>query len=622
VTPGFTGLTVQSGAAMPGATVNRATVLAIGAAVVMTLLFVGSLVTRPAAPAPVVTRQRIQLMSDVRGVGAVAYGVALAPDGSAIVYGDTVGGQEQLWLKERGQERGAPIAGTLDPRSPFYAPDGSWVAFFADDALKKVSPRGGSPITLADSAVGVSRGGAWLDDGTIVFNHRWDLMRVSENGGEVVRLLEVNDSTRFAGRGTVGRIQPLPDGRGVLFVGCSPNCDESEVYAFDLATGEPTLLVEEAGAAWYAPTGHLVYVRRDGGMFAAPLDLESLSLTGAGFRVMDGIRTTSWQLAEAQLGRDGTLLYLKGGEAQRENGEMVWVDRRGGVEPVDPDWTFRAGAQAGVSLSPDGSRLAMSISGDGIHLWIKQLDRGPLTRLTFEGGSNRRAVWTPDGSRLRFISNRGDGGFDVWEKRADGSAEARLLLDLSPEIFEIIQSPDGEIVAVRTGGNTGDRDIQLVTGGDSATTTLLSGSFDETGPTLSPDGRWMAYVSDESGRPEIYVRPFPAAGASRVQVSKNGGREPLWAHSGRELFYVSEDRNMMAAQVSTDPTFQVTGEETLFPLGTSYHRAVVHRYYDVTADDQRFVMARQLQAADQSDVPDLILAEHWLAELQDLVGTE
>jgi len=300
---------------------------------------------------------------------------------------------------------------------------------------------------------------------------------------------------------------------------------------------------------------------------------------------------------------------------------MVWVDRRGGVEPIDPEWTFRAGVQAGVSLSPDGRRLAMSISQDGTHLWIKQLDRGPLTRLTFEGSSNRRAVWTPDGAMLRFISDRGD-NTDVWQKRADGSDQATLVLDLPEEILEVLQMADGEVVAVRTGGGDGTRDIQLVTGGDSTTTTLLSGSFDETAAALSPDGRWMAYVSDESGRPEIYIRPFPEAGASRWQVSKNGGREPLWAHSGRELFYISEDRNMMAAQVATEPTFQVTGEETLFALGTSYHRAPVYRYYDVSADDQRFVMVRRLQADDPSDQPDLILAEHWLAELEDLVGTK
>jgi serine/threonine-protein kinase len=327
-----------------------------------------------------------------------------------------------------------------------------------------------------------------------------------------------------------------------------------------------------------------------------------------------------------QLGLDGTLLYLKGGETVRENGEVVWVDRRGRVELVDPEWgPIRVAGGAGVTLSPDGSRLALGITDVGgatdgeIHMWIKQLDRGPLTRLTFDGSVNDRAQWTPDGTALRFISDRG-GDEDVWHKRADGSAQAELVLDLEEEIWELVHSSDGNLAVVRTGGLTGDRDLHLVGSGDSSSVTLLSGSFDEMSPTLSPDGRLMAYVSDESGRREVYVRPFPDAGASRWPVSKNGGTEPLWSHSGTELFYVNSDGEMIAAQVTTDPTFRIDGEEVLFSMGTDYHREAVNRYYDVSADDQRFVMIRWVRASDQSDMPDLILAENWLVELEELVG--
>ena len=210
----------------------------------------------------------------------------------------------------------------------------------------------------------------------------------------------------------------------------------------------------------------------------------------------------------------------------------------------------------------------------------------------------------------------------MWYKRADGSAQAEEVLDLEEDIWELVQSSDGNLAVIRTGGDDGGRDLHLVGSGDSSTVTLLSGSFDEMSPTLSPDGRLMAYVSDESGRTEVYVRPFPDAGASRWQVSKNGGREPLWAHSGKELFYIGADGNMVAAQVTTEPTFGVDSEEILFSVGSAYFTDAVHRYYDVSADDQRFIMVRRLLSGDRSEQPDLILVENWFVELEQLVGSE
>ncbi len=212
----------------------------------------------------------------------------------------------------------------------------------------------------------------------------------------------------------------------------------------------------------------------------------------------------------------------------------------------------------------------------------------------------------------------------VWTKRADGSAQAELVEGLPGDVWEMIQSPDGMPAVVRVRGNPGERDLLLVRsdGGDSTTVSLLSGEYDEFGATLSPDGAWLAYVSDESGRAEVYVRPFPEAGASRWQVSKVGGREPLWAHSGREIFYVNGDGVMVASQVSTAPTFKVDGEELLFPLGDDYTRENVHRAYDLTQDDQRFLMLRIVESTQVEVRSDLIMVENWFTELEEILGGE
>jgi len=620
VTPGFTGLTTQAAvAAGPATSGSRRTTLALaGAVVLMMVLLVGSLLTRPTASPPQVERQRVALFAADTDASAILFGAAIAPDGDAIVFVDTVGGNEQLWLKDRDQATATLLAGTKDAESPFFSPDGQWIGFFANGKLRKTSRRGGSAITLTDSAVGIARGGAWLGDGTIVFNHHWNLYRVSEGGGEAELLLKGADTEGF--RRYILGVQRIHTDRGVLFTGCSVTCSEGEIYVFDFAAGEARQLVEEAGLAWHTPTGHLVYVRRDGGVFAVPFDAQSLAMTGNAVPVPGEFRTSSFGFPDAALGDDGTLLYVSGGNVDMEKAEPVWVDRTGQAVPVDPGWDVRLGTQIdGVALSPDGTKLAITIRDETSDLWIKELDHGPLTRLTFAGGENTRPVWTPDSRSVRFISDRED-RHSVWTKRADGSDQAVEFEGLPDHVWEVVQSPQGELAIIRVGSGGEGRDLLLVQEGDSATVSLLSGEYDEFGATLSPDGRWLAYVSDESNRAEVYVRPFPDAGTSRWQVSKVGGREPLWGHSGREIFYVNGDGAMVAAQVTTAPTFRVDGEESLFSVGNDYRRENVHRAYDVAQDDQRFLMLRIVESDDPESQSDLILVKNWFTELEQIVG--
>ncbi len=621
VTPGFTGLTVEvASQAGPAAyTSRRTTTVLAGATVLMTLLFIGAMITRPGTDALRVERQRVMLFDGDTDEAAILFGAAVAPEGDGIVFVDTVAGSEGLWLKDHDRATAILLAGTEGAISPFFSPDGQWIGFFADGKLRKTPRRGGSAITLTDSARGVARGGTWLEDGTIVFNHRWSLYRVAETGGQAELLLAGADTAGFT-RLVLG-IQSVRGDRGVLFTGCNSSCGESETYVFDFAAGEARQLVEEASMAWHTSTGHLIYVRRDGGVFAVPFDAQSLALTGAAVPVLGELRMTPADFPDAVLGADGTFLHVTGTSLSGE-AEAVWVDRDGQASPVDTGWIIEVGGQNdGVALSPDGTKLAITIKDENSDLWVKELDRGPLTRLTFEGEENTRPVWTPDSRSVRFISNRG-GRNSLWAKRADGSDQAVEFVGLPHPVWEVVQSPEGEPALIRVGSGGSSRDLLLVQEGDSATVSLLSGEYDEFGATLSPDGKWLAYVSDESDRAEVYVRPFPDAGASRWQLSKSGGREPLWSHSGREIFYVNGDGAMVASQVTTEPTFRVDGEVVLFPMDQDYRRDLVYRAYDVTQDDQRFVMLRIVESEDESAGSDLILVKNWFTELEEILGSE
>jgi serine/threonine-protein kinase len=574
---------------------------------------------RPGPEAPSVARQRIVLATSLPS-GLIGFNAALAPDGSAIVFGDTVGGVDQLWVKERDQAHAVALAGTTDGYAPFFSPDGEWIAFSTDGALHKVPRRGGSPITLSDSGGGPA--GAWLDDGTIMFVGPGSdlLFRVNDVGGPSERLLEFDDIQR----GYI-RLAGLPGGHGVLFIGCASfPCIQSEAWVLDLRTGEPRMLVEQVGGAWYVSAGHLVYVRRDGGVFAAPFELGAMEISGPAIPAFDGVRTFQG-IPDFQLAAGGTVLYVAGeAMVSTELSEMVWVDRSGAESRIDPNWTIRLVANGGLSLSPDGTQLAVNTIGEGsaeTHIFVKRLPDGPASRLTFDGVLNIRPTWSPDGRYVLWVTNRSN-KMEVWRKRADGSQGSELLVSIERSVYEGMISPDGEWIVYRTddvAAGSGDILARRVTG-DTSEVELIASPFEETSPALSPDGRWMAYSSAESGRKEVYVRPFPNVHDGRWQVSVAGGTEPLWAHSGRELFYWGRSGEMIAAQIETEPTLRVGARQVLFQDSTfSYTRNDDHRYFSVSLDDRRFLLSRPLEVAEATSEGELILIDNWLEELKDRV---
>jgi serine/threonine-protein kinase len=537
--------------------------------------------------------------------------IAVSPDGSRIVYVGPAESGKQLWIRDRDQLRSTPLPGSEAGWQPFFAPDGLGVGFITESSQLKVIPSfGDPPLTLVDG--GLHRlGGAWSADGQVYFSTAAGLMRILATGGgrpEPVTVVASTASEVVAH----GSPYPLPSGKGVLFT-IFKNHVANDIAVVDFSTGEFRVLVQGI-LGMYAESGHLIYVREDGSLMAAPFDQDRLVLNGPGLLLGDKLPLGTFP--DIALSKTGRLLYTT---RPRLTLEAVWVDRDGNRTPIDPDNPMQGVRY--VVLSPDDTKLAVNTwlrppSDDG-QLWIKQLPQGAFSPLTFEGVVNMRPSWSPDGQSVIFISDRGDNR-DVWVKRADGTREPETLLDDPAAIDEAFRSFDGEWIVYRRGMEDGERDIVAIRPHvDSEATPLVASRFDEVAPALSVDGRWLAYVSDRAGQPNIYVRPFPDADTETV-VSVNGGTEPVWARNRPELYYRNGAGEMVAVAVLPGDEFKVGPEQVLFSA-TAYRADFFHAAYDVTADGERFVMIRISDTGSLDE--DLIAVENWLEEVTRLVPT-
>jgi serine/threonine-protein kinase len=592
---------------------RRAALIATAILALATLAAWGWL--RP-APTPPVSRQQVVLWDHslgrflAAGTEFVGTRVAIAPDGSSIVFADSAGGSFQLFRKRRGDADAVPLAGTDKGLSPFFSPDGQWIAYATTDGrLRKVPVEGGGAVTLANAADDVYLVGAWLDTGDIIYlGNNQEFRRVSAQGGPSRSLQP--DTTLH--RLNVAMLQPLPEGRGVIFTACPGNCGiESAIYAFDLRTDSAHMLVPNAAGAWYSPTGHLLYTDREGGLYAAPFDPKRLTLTGGAVPVLENVEPGSLALSAS-----GTAVYsLK--STGNVHSDLMWVGLDGRAEPFDSAW--HADFEY-PGLSPDGHALAVAVREGTTQLWIRRSD-GTRQKLTQNGTVNWRPSWSPDGRSITFLSNlKGGGtqdGYDIYSMPVDGSAPPVLLVHHIFGLWEAEASRDGQWLVVRSdeAGSLSHIYAHRLHG-DSTLVPLLVGKSSTNQVSLSPDGRWLAYVSLESGRRDVYVAPFPSVASTQI-VSRDGGTEPRWSHSGRELFFKGPSQ-MMSVPVTPGPTFVAGTPRPLFPL-TGYRSARNRQQYDVAPDDRHFLMIRDPKDEGGGRV---MYVENWLGELKAKLGAK
>jgi len=585
---------------------NRLSVVTAASTVLLTLAL-GWIRLRPGPP------RRVTRVS-VRAPGGQSYegSLDISPDGSFLVYGgsDPEDATYRLWVRRWNSLTATPLEGTANAIFPAISPDGQEVLFASPGGVRVASIQGGEPRTLAQGALA---GTAWSEDGDWVYYADLfsGLKRVPASGGPV-EIITVVDTVA----GEVGHADPriLPNDRGLVFA--IAETQGGKIAVVDLDTRAVKQLVSGTSPR-YSPSGHLLFIDEEGTLLAAPFDTQRLELQGAAVPLIQGLAMANPPRGWHAISKTGTLVYLAGGISDKLT--PVWVARDGTTEEIDPGWRT-TGLVSGVALSPTGDRLAISTQDPtGTYdLWVKQLDKGPLSRLTFEGGVNRWASWGPDGQSLTFISDRA-GQYDLWTKRADGSGPAEVLLDRDAAVWEGFYSNDGRWLVFRdVQGSPGSSGIFAVRlGVDSVPVPIVSRSgFNPRFASLSPEGRWLAYVSDESGQREVYVRPFPDADRGRWLVSGNGGDEPVWAHSGQELFYRDGDDQFVAVQVSAEPSFAWSRQEVLFSA-SDYLARGGYPMYDVSPDDDRFVMLRSTAEGPW----ELILVENFVEELERLVPT-
>lgn len=508
--------------------------------------------------------------------------LAISPDGRHVVFAGVFEGRPQLWLRPMESTSARPLAVTEGASYPFWSPDSRHLGFFQDRKLKRLTIDRGSVQILANAPQGC--GGTWSPRGEILFVPECDgpISRVPVSGGEPTPLWQLEAP------GETGHRFPqlLPGGRNVLFY-VAGRSEVSGVYVGSIETGERRRLLAADAAARYATMGHVLFVR-DGTLFASAVDLDRLEITGDAFPVADRVAVDgAMQVAAVSTSEAGTILY-RSGEA-RELRQVVWSHRNGRREPVgEPD------TAGGPVVSPDGRRVAFDRTVNGNRdVWLLDTARGVMSRFTFDPSSDARPIWSPDGTSLAFQSNR-KGANDIFQKPANRVGDDELLLGGSDNKAATDWSPDGRFLLYQRRGDTPKTgwDIwALPLGGDRKPWAVVETNFDDVNAQFSPDGRWIAYQSNESGRFEVYVQSFPRPDA-KAQITIDGGAQARWRRDGRELFWVAPDGMLRAVPMFLRPgrPIEPGQAQVLFPAHVGAVSSASEPQYDVSPDGQRFVL--------------------------------
>jgi serine/threonine protein kinase/Tol biopolymer transport system component len=534
--------------------------------------------------------------------------IALSRDGRRFAFVGREGGNSQIFVQDLAGFEARPLPGTEGGNTPFFSPDGEWLGFFTSNQLKKISLRGGEPLALC-STPPVTRGASWGDDGRIIFARTMngELMRVGAAGGAPEPVTKLDPKA-----GELAHLWPeiLPGAKTVIFtVRTGESFDTARIAAQSLETGSRQTLAENGTFARYVPTGHLLYMRRDT-IIAAPLDAQRVRMGLNPVPVVEGVRfDPRYGCGQFVVAASGTLIYVKG-DARGIKRRLVAADRTGGERSL----LDVPGAFSEPKLSPDGRQLVVSIEGTHQDLWLVDLPRRNLSRLTFELTEEFSPRWTPDGRRLFFGLSEVGGEPEIYAMAADGGGSREpILAGGKVAVFPSSVAPDGRMLAYVEIVTDENADIWVLPlGGDRRPVPFVKTPFNEFGPEFSPDGRFLAYVSNESGRFEVYARPFPGPGPKR-QVSVGGGTSPVWSRSGSEIFYRNGDA-VMAVAVTFGPEFSSAAPRTLFR--GEYEepaRPDWPRNYDVTPDGKQFLMIKPDPDGRPTQAQ---VVFHWLEELK------
>ena len=536
--------------------------------------------------------------------------VALSPDSSRLVFVAHRGPEPvQLYLRHLDRPEATPIPGTAGAANPSFSPDGKWVLFYADYKLKKVSLEGGEPQVLCDGNWG---GASWGPDDTVVFTRDYNtgLWRVPAAGGTPQMLTSPDLS-----KGELGHFWPqiLPDGKSVLFTAFGTPMEKANIVVLSLETLTQQVLIEGGIFGRYVPTGHLVYARGKS-MMAVPFDLASLKVTGPPALVLEDVPAHSSNgNSQFSISDNGALAYIPA-SAWSADRMLVSVDRQGVARPL----TDRLKAYGEPTLSPDGRRLAITI-GDGnksSDVWVYELDRDILTRLTSGPTAEFNPRWTPDGERIIFSLERPV--FNLFWKAADGSGAEELLLTSGNDSYPGSVSADGKTLAFAAQNSETRFDVWVLPlEGERQPKPFVQTPSVEYRPAFSPDGHWLAYQSNQSGRDEVYVQAYPGPGG-KIQVSTDGGTEPVWARNGRELFYRNGSKLLAVQVIKSSPEF-VAGKPVQLFEGQYYSSDVYRPAYDVTPDGQRFMMVK---VPDGSAPRQINVVLNWFEELRRRVSMD
>jgi eukaryotic-like serine/threonine-protein kinase len=539
------------------------------------------------------------------------YSFAISPDGKrlAFVAAATDKVEGTLWVRPLNSLTAQELSGTEDASYPFWSPDGATIGFFAGGKLKKIDAAGGPVIALADVRTG--RGGTWGPDGTIVFagaSSGEGLSQVSSAGGPVSAATHFDkerkeDSHRFPWM--------MPDGRHFIFYMSSglnaSNLDQDPVaglYFFDRKTGKQSRLGASDSAGEYAG-GHLFYLRQHN-LMAQGFDPEAGKFLGPPVPVAEAVSyyPERWSGAFA-VSASGVLGYLSGATA---DSQLIWYGRDG----KEQEKVGHAGSYTGVALSTDGQRAAISVgdANGSYDVWIYELARGTMTRLTFEGVQATAPVWSRDGKIITYHTNRGGG--DLYSKASSGLGGEDVQVTSEDLKYPCDWSPDGKLLLYMTfKGGKGPHLWIHETAPEKKDYPLLSTNFTEESGRFSPDGHWLAYVSEETGKDEIFVVPFPSLSA-KFQVSTAGGEQVAWRGDGKELYYVTSDRKLMVVSLdTTGGTLKAAQPQELFATAITKQHHALHQF-DVTQDGQRFLINTR---PEQSSEPITIYA-NWESELK------